>query len=79
MIAMGYYNKKVKKDKKGKKKDEVKYSLRSARCYKATNWIKLKAEYEIMGWVGALPDNPLQHTTPKLTEKTYAEPNAGDK
>lgn len=54
-----------------------KFNMRSVRCYQGTKWVKLLAEYTVMGWKMP-PLNPLQHTTPKLTMSTYAEANAND-
>lgn len=51
--------------------------MRSVRCYIATKWVKLVAEYKAMGWEMP-PENPLQHTTPNLARSTYAELNASD-
>ena len=53
-------------------------NLRSARCYRATKWVQLSAEYRAMKWDDDIPPNPLQHTTPHLTRTTYAEPGADD-
>ena len=53
------------------------YNLRSVRCYQATKWVKLCAEYKVMGW-DMPPENPLQHTTPALARSTYAEADAAD-
>ena len=51
------------------------YNMRSVRCYKATKWVQICTEYDVMGW-DMKPDNPLQHTTAKLTKNTYAEPGS---
>lgn len=51
------------------------HNMRSVRCYKATKWVQICTEYDVMGW-DMKPDNPLQHTTAKLTKNTYAEPGS---
>ena len=61
-------------DKDGKKGA---HNMRSVRCYKATRWVQACAEYKAMGWPWP-PPNPLQHTTPHLAKKTYAEEGADD-
>ena len=53
------------------------HNMRSVRCYKATRWVQLCAEYTVMGW-DMPPLNPLQHTTPYLAKHTYGEPGADD-
>ena len=53
------------------------YTMRSIRCYHATEWVKTCTEYKVMGWENE-PHNPLQHTTPRLAHLTYAEKDAGD-
>ena len=53
------------------------HNMRSVRCYKATRWVQICAEYAVMGW-DMPPLNPLQHTTPWLARHTYAEPGADD-
>ena len=53
-------------------------SMRSVRCYHATEWVKTRAEMLFMKWSKGIPPNPLQHTTQNLTIKTYAEKGADD-
>ena len=47
------------------------YSMRTIRSYRATEYIRLKAEYKVMGWT-PLPPNPLQHLTDTTTLLHYA-------
>lgn len=49
-----------------------KYNMRSVRCYHATRWVKICADYKFMEWDDP-PPNPLQHVKPGLTKTTYAE------
>lgn len=51
---------------------EGSHSMRSIRCYIATKFIMLRAEYYEMGWKPE-PLNPLQHVKPKMTEEVYAD------
>jgi hypothetical protein len=55
-----------------------KYNMRSARCYQATKWVQNKADFKEMGWEDE-PPNPLQHTTPRLAETTYAKAGAANR
>ena len=45
--------------------------MRTIRAAKATEWILLKKEYEVMKWEPH-PPNPLQHTNEKMTIAKYA-------
>lgn len=47
------------------------YSLRTVRALRATQWVKLFAEYKEMGW-SPMPPNPLSHKDVKMTLKKYA-------
>ena len=47
-------------------------TLRSIRAKKATDWVKLCAEYKVMGFNDE-PSNPLQHETDATTRTYYAE------
>ena len=47
------------------------YNLRSIRAYRATEWLKLKTEYKVMGWYPE-PPNPLSHTTDRTIIQHYA-------
>ena len=40
-------------------KNGHKYTMRSIRCYRATEWVKKRAECKILGDME--PPNPLQH------------------
>ena len=51
--------------------------MRSIRCYIATKWIMLCAEYEEVGWSNR-PLNPLQHVKPGITKDIYADKQATD-
>ena len=51
--------------------------MRSIRCYIATKWIQLCAEFEEMGW-SSRPLNPLQHVQPGVTRDIYADKQATD-
>ena len=53
------------------------YSLRTVRAFRATEYIKLLKEYEVMGWRPE-PINPLSHTDLKTTLKYYAETGADE-
>ena len=53
-------------------------SMRSVRCYHATERVKTRAEMLFMKWSKGIPPNPLQHTTQNLTIKTYADKGAND-
>ena len=48
------------------------YGLRTVRAYRATEYVKLLKEYEIMKWEPK-PLNPLAHTDLKMTLTKYAE------
>ena len=48
------------------------YSMRTIRAYRATEYIKLRTEYKVMGWSPS-PPNPLQHTNDRMTLDNYAE------
>ena len=45
--------------------------MRTIRAYRATEYIKLRAEYKVMGW-NPCPPNPLQHTNDRMTLENYA-------
>ena len=60
-----------------KKIKEGTYNMRSIRCYIATEWIKLKTEYEQMEYPNE-PINPLQHIKPGITANVYADLQADD-
>ena len=47
------------------------YSMRTARAYRATEWVKLVMEYRLMKWEPE-PLNPLQHENEKMTLEHYA-------
>ena len=47
------------------------YSLKTVRALRATQWVKLAAEYKVMQWEPA-PPNPLSHTNTKTTFERYA-------
>ena len=51
---------------------QQRYSMRTIRAFRATQYVKLKAEYKAMGWKPA-PPNPLQHTNDRMTLDNYAE------
>ena len=53
------------------------YSLRSLRCMRATEYVRLLKEYEIMGWEPK-PLNPTNHTSLKTTLVKYAEDGCED-
>jgi hypothetical protein len=50
-----------------------KYTMRSIRCWHATEWVKMRTEYFIMGWEDKVPPNPLQHEDYKTTLIYYAQ------
>lgn len=52
-------------------KNNKMYSLRTIRAYRATEWVKLAVEYQVMGWKPE-PPNPLSHTQWKTTLDNYA-------
>ena len=45
--------------------------MRTVRAYRATEYMKLRAEYMVMEWT-PLPPNPLQHLSVKTTLTYYA-------
>ena len=47
------------------------YSMRTVRAYRATEYIRLRAEYRVMQWKPE-PPNPLQHLSTKTTLTYYA-------
>ena len=57
--ALDYWFGKVMKETKLPREDENKhkYTMRSVRCYRATEWVKKRAECEIIG--DLVPPNPL--------------------
>ena len=68
-----YYNTQILKESGVAIKDEDgnAYTMRTIRAAKATEWILLKKEYEVMKWEPH-PPNPLQHTNEKMTIAKYA-------
>ena len=62
--GLDYWYEKVRRDALVNERDEsgAFLSMRSIRCYHATEWVKLKTEYELMDEKHAIPPNPLQHT-----------------
>ena len=53
------------------------YCMRTARAYRATEWVALVAEYRYMGWKPE-PLNPLQHESEKMTMEHYAAKGVAD-
>ena len=53
------------------------YSLRSLRCMRATEYVRLLLEYLVMGWEPK-PLNPTNHTSLKTTLANYAEAGCDD-
>ena len=52
-----------------------KYTMRSIRCYKATEWVRECAESKVLKWPE--PPNPLQHEKDSMTvKKNYAQRGA---
>ena len=47
------------------------YCMRTARAFRATEYIKLVTEYRQMKWE-PLPHNPLQHANDSMTLERYA-------
>ena len=47
------------------------YSMRTARCTRATEWYALVTEYRYMKWPYE-PPNPLQHESERMTKDHYA-------
>ena len=47
------------------------YCMRTARAYRATEWVKVVTEYRLMKWEPE-PLNPLQHESEKMTMEHYA-------
>ena len=45
--------------------------MRTIRAARATEWILLKQEYDVMGWKPA-PPNPLMHFNESMTLSKYA-------
>ena len=52
------------------KKINSRFTMKTIRCYYATEWVKKKTECELTGEV--VPPNPLQHDSAKTTEYYYA-------
>ena len=46
--------------------------MKAVRKFRATEWVRLYAEYKVMDWKD-YPPNPLQHKSPKMTLDAYAE------
>ena len=55
---------------------EPRYNMRSARCFRATEWAKQAKEADLLK--RPRPPNPLQHTTEATTLRFYAEKGAAD-
>jgi len=53
-----------------KVKIDSRFTMKTIRCFYATEWVKKKAECELTGEV--IPPNPLQHDRAKTTEYYYA-------
>lgn len=53
------------------------FTMRSVRCWYATDWIMTKAEYILMDWK-PFPPNPCQHESDTTTLKYYARDGAQD-
>ena len=51
--------------------------MRSIRATRATEWLRMRAEYKVMGWSFELP-NPLQHCSDDTTRRYYAEKQCED-
>ena len=51
------------------------FSMKAVRKFRATEWVKLHAEYKVMKWK-PYPPNPLQHESAKMTLAAYAEKGA---
>ena len=47
------------------------YCMRTARAYRATEWVKLVTEYRLMKWTPE-PLNPLQHKKMEMTLERYS-------
>ena len=54
-----------------KHSDTEYYCMRTARAYRATEWVKLVTEYRYMKWTPE-PLNPLQHKTMQMTLDRYS-------
>lgn len=54
------------------------YNLRSIRAFRATEWLMLYTEYQVMKWVPE-PPNPLTHTSPKTVIEFYATKGSDNK
>ena len=74
-----YWGRKVLKNAKVPLNSETNtvYSLRTVRALRATQWVKLFAEYKEMGW-SPMPPNPLSHKDAKMTLKKYALKDCDD-
>ena len=77
--SLDYWYEKLRRDAGVKEKapNGGSLNMRSVRCYHATEWVKVEAEYKFMGFDMA-PPNPLQHASRTLTVNTYAEKDAGN-
>ena len=53
-----------------------KYTMRSIRCYRATEWVKECAECKVLNWPE--PPNPLQHEKDSTTVKKYYAQRGAD-
>ena len=53
------------------------YSLKTVRALRATLWVQLLTEYEVMKW-NPKPPNPLAHTNIKTTLERYALKDANN-
>ena len=72
--ALGpYYDKQVlaKADVRTKDEHGNSYSTRTIRAARATEWVLLKEEFDVMKWEPH-PPNPLQHTSIRMTLTNYA-------
>ena len=56
-------------------KKNQKYTMRSIRCYRATEWVRDCAECKVLKWPE--PPNPLQHEKDSMTvKKNYSQRGA---
>lgn len=78
--ALGpYYNTQILKESGAPMKDnnDNQYTMRTIRAARATEWVLLQQEYEVMKWEPH-PPNPLQHTSSKMTIAKYAAKGSGN-
>lgn len=79
--ALGpYYDKQVLKESGVRTSDRSgnSYTMRTIRAARATEWVLLQQEYEVMQWEPH-PPNPLQHTNKKMTLAKYATKGSENK